>query len=257
MSDLKVGRGLGAIFIEPARGGPGFATSRGHKGENKLRWARVMQAQTVLFRFTGPMGVRVEVAQSLLILLGFLLWMNIGGDPVFAVMLPVLLLAAIFAHELGHAWGNLVQGLPVEKVVLHGGGGYCQAARAGTPYQQELVVAMGPIVNLGLWAVCSLVAHWTPIYWTAAAIDPGRLAAETLYYVWFFGQINILLFCLNMIPVQPLDGGKLLHLMLLRLMPADAAQSLAGAVGLVCAVLWIPAMVALYIWVGLILLFLP
>jgi len=216
-----------------------------------------MRAETVMFQFTGPMGVRVEIAQSLLILLAFLLWLNIGSDPVFAVMLPILLMSAIFLHELGHAWGNLVQGIPVEKVVLHGGGGYCQAVRAGTPYEQELVVAMGPLVNLGLWAICSLIAYWTPVYWQGAAMSPGYLATETLYFVWLFGQINLLLFCLNLIPVQPLDGGKLLHLAFLRIMPAPVAQWWAGAVGLVCAVLWIPGMVAVYVWLGLILFFLP
>lgn len=216
-----------------------------------------MRSETVMFQFKGPMGVRVEVAQSLLMLLGVLLWLNLGSDPLFAIMLPVLLLTAIFLHELGHAWGNLVQGMPVEKVMLYGGGGFCQGVRTGTPHQQELIVAMGPIVNLGLWAVCSLMAHYTPLYWSAATVYPGQLAVETLYYVWLFGQINLVLFCLNIIPVQPLDGGKLFHLALLRVYPAATAQWLAGAVGFVCAILWIPAMIGLFYWQGLILFFLP
>lgn len=237
---------------------PAFAIWVGHPRLTKPhRKHRMTRPQTVIFSFKGPMGVRVDVDQSLMFLVALLVWFNLNTDLVYAIMVPVLLVAAIFAHELGHAWGNQVQDIPVHKVVMHGGGGYCQAKRSGTAYEAELIVAMGPIVNAALWAICSLVAYWTPIYWDISWIEAGGLAQETLYFVWLFGQINLLLLVFNMIPVQPLDGGKLFHLVMLRLMPADTAQSVTGAVGLVCAILWIPAMLVLFYYQGLILFFLP
>ena len=60
-----------------------------------------------------------------------------------------------------------------------------------------------------------------------------------------------------MIPVQPLDGGKLLHLWLLRVMRQDTALMVAGGFGLICTLLWIPVMIGLYAYVGFVLLFFP
>ena len=66
----------------------------------------------------------------------------------------------IFLHELGHAWGCQVQGIPVRRIVLHGGGGFCEHTRSGTRTEQELIIAMGPLVNLALWALGSLVTWY-------------------------------------------------------------------------------------------------
>ncbi|MEL6641623.1 MAG: site-2 protease family protein [Pseudomonadota bacterium] len=213
--------------------------------------------ETILYSFEGPWGVRVDVGQSLIFLMGLLVWFNLNGDPVFAILAPILLMLAIYLHELGHAWGNIVQGVPVARVMLYGGGGYCQSARSQSAHEAELIVAMGPIVNLALWAICSLTDFWLSEYWVTSGTYPGDFAWDALYYVWLFGFMNLMLFAFNMIPVQPLDGGKLFHLLLLRLTPPDMAQRITGGVGFVLAIAWIPAMVALLYFQGWVLFFIP
>jgi hypothetical protein len=79
-----------------------------------------------------------------------------GAD--FSATLPCCLVGSIFLHELGHAWGATVQGVPVRRIVINGGGGFCEQARSATRRQDELIVAMGPIVNLTIWAAGSLAA---------------------------------------------------------------------------------------------------
>jgi Zn-dependent protease len=69
--------------------------------------------------------------------------------------------------------------------------------------------------------------------------------------------INLILLIFNMIPVQPLDGGKLFHLMMLRIMGDEPAQGITGAVGLALSVVWIPAMIVAYYYEGWILFFIP
>ncbi|MEM9717424.1 MAG: site-2 protease family protein [Pseudomonadota bacterium] len=155
-----------------------------------------------------------------------------------------MLTLAIVLHELGHAWGYYVQGIPVKRVVIYGGGGFVEGTRSATDRQTEFIVAMGPLVNLALWAVCGLLAQ---------TIGNG-MAASILST---FALLNLLLFAFNMIPVQPLDGGKLFHLGMKRLFKPMRALKITGAVGLFFSVLWYPAMLFLIFTVGWFLLFLP
>ncbi|MEO0343403.1 MAG: site-2 protease family protein [Pseudomonadota bacterium] len=155
-----------------------------------------------------------------------------------------MLTLAIFFHEMGHAWGHYVQGVPVKRVVIYGGGGFVEGTRSADRRQEEFIVAMGPLVNLMLWAVCGLIAQNIPT----------GLAASLLGY---FSLLNLLLFGFNMMPVQPLDGGKLLHLVLKRFVKPITALKWTGAVGLVFSVLWFPAMLFLILTFGWFLLFFP
>ena len=222
--------------------------------------AGMFGSENMISQFRGPWGVRVEIDQSLLILVGFLIYMSLGAGLIDGAIFAALLVGSILLHELGHAWGCLVQGIDVRRVVLHGGGGFCEHARSADRTEQELIIAMGPLVNLTLWAVCG-VSTWlgwlflpdTVAYDTAL----GMLTYDVLYYVSVLGWINGALFLFNMIPVQPLDGGRILHLLLLRVLPASKAHRVAGGVGLVLSVLWIPAAIFAYVTAGWILFFFP
>lgn len=216
-----------------------------------------MMNENVIFRFYGPMGVQVDVDMSLLWLFGIYAFFLLDSDPLYAVMFPVAVILAIFLHEMGHAWGNLVQGIPVRRVMLFGGGGFCESARSATPYQRELTVAMGPIVNAVLWAVCGLIHTWITQGWYESGYQPGLVLSETVYFLWLFSYINLLLLIFNMIPVQPLDGGKLLHLMMSRILHHDSAQFITGAIGLALSIVWIPAMIVAYYFEGWVLFFIP
>lgn len=211
----------------------------------------MLQTGPIIFRFRGLLGVPVEIAQTLafLVLLFAGLSLSAGGNIVWLTVVIAMILAAIYLHELGHAWASKVQGVPVRRIVLHGGGGFCEHDRSPSAAQDEFIIAMGPLVNLALWAISSLLADWA---WSSG-LGSGALG----HYLWLFAQLNILFFFFNLIPVQPLDGGKFLHSVLLRFMDPRAAMQLAGAVGLAFAILWWPAL--FYIWYryGLILLFLP
>jgi len=106
------------------------------------------------------------------------------------------------------------------------------------------VIAMGPIVNLVIWALASLVA---PL-----------VTAPALYWVFAtLADLNLFLAVLNLLPVMPLDGGQLLHLLLCRIVSPRAAMAISGAIGLLIALLWIPAMLLVFTALGFILFFIP
>ncbi|MDQ2089978.1 site-2 protease family protein [Marimonas arenosa] len=211
----------------------------------------MLQTGPIIFRFNGVFGVPVEIGQTLafLVLIFIGLTLSAGGSLLWLAIIVAMILTIIYLHELGHAWAARVQGVPVRRIVLHGGGGFCEHARSATAREQEFITAMGPLTNLGLWALGSLAAYWI---WSSG-LGSGLLG----HYLVLFAVLNFMFFVFNMIPVQPLDGGKLLHLLLLRILAPQNALQITGAVGLVCAILWWPAL--LYVWytTGWLLLFLP
>ncbi len=204
-----------------------------------------MGNETPIFEFTGPFGVPVQVGGSILLLPLIFIGLSGGMTSIMYDMIMVgILIGSIFLHELGHAWGCKVQGVPVRRIMIYGGGGFCEQARSASAHQQELIVAMGPIVNFAIWAIASL---------TYPTLEPGLL----LYSVYMLAQINLFLGIFNMLPVQPLDGGKIFQLVLMRFLPAATSTRIAGGVGLVFAALWIPAAIWMFFTIGLVLFFFP
>lgn len=198
-----------------------------------------------IYQFQGPWGVPIQIGASILLLP--LILVSFNGTPqsmMFDLIFVALLIGSILAHELGHAWGALIQNVRVRRIMLHGGGGFCEHSSATSRYEDELIVAMGPIVNLVIWAVASLIEPF---------LQPGMFS----WSIYFLAQINLFLALFNLLPVMPLDGGKLFQLLLMRFLPPVTAIQISGWVGVVLAVLWVPLMLWVYMTVGFILFFFP
>lgn len=210
---------------------------------------------TIIFRFRGFLGVEVEVGSSLAIL-ALLFLLTSGMSPIgiaFAAAVFGILVLSIYLHELGHAWAMKVQGYGVKRIVLFGGGGFCEPETIPKPRDMEFIALLGPIVNFALWAVLSLVVYYSLRAGGAAALSYSAV----LVMLGLAAQINLMLGIFNLLPVQPLDGGRLIHLLLRRRLSADRAIRIAGWVGLVFSGVWFAALIWLYINTGWILLFIP
>lgn len=195
--------------------------------------------------FRGPWGVPIQVGASIIALP--LIIVDIDGtlrSLSHDLMVLAILVGSILLHEMGHAWGCIVQGVPVRRILLDAGGGFCDCARSTADVDQELIVAMGPIVTLGLWAVAGLIA-------------PLMADPEIASVFWTISSVNGFLAVLNLVPVQPLDGGKLFEMLMHRLYQPHFATTLTGAVGLFCAVAWLPLMLYGFVSHGFLLFFLP
>ena len=105
---------------------------------------------TPVYEFRGPLGIPIQIAGSIIVLVLFYVWMA-GSDILWALGIVAILLSSILLHELGHGWASEIQGVPVRRIVIHGGGGFCERKRSASAYEQEFIVAMGPIVNLVIW----------------------------------------------------------------------------------------------------------
>jgi Zn-dependent protease len=198
-----------------------------------------------IVEFRGPWGVPIQISASIIALP--LIIVDFGGTAqslVYDLMFVAILVGSILLHELGHAWGSLVQGVPVQRIMLHAGGGFCERAGQAGRDQEELIVAMGPIVTLVLWAVAGLIAPFIT--------DP-----EVAWVFWTVSGVNGFLAVLNLLPVQPMDCGKLFELLMLRYFHPRFAVTVCGAVGLFSAVAMLPLMLYGFISHGFLLFVVP
>lgn len=110
----------------------------------------------------------------------------------------LILFGIVLIHELGHVFAAKSFGWRIKEVLLFPFGGVAVTDESGTvPVREEMIVALaGPLQNG--WMICfSLLMKWTG-WWSADWADYFLLA-----------NLKIALF--NLIPVLPLDGGKMMQ----------------------------------------------
>lgn len=145
---------------------------------------------------------RVEVSPGFLLVLGMLFWLDEG------IGLLTWGLLACFIHELGHMAVSARFGGRVERLSLTAVGAELTFSY-GTPlsYGRDSVVALaGPAANLIAGGAALLMDWYLP-----AALSLG------------VGAFNLL-------PIQPMDGGRVLYNLLSELLDPDWAERIMTAV---------------------------
>jgi len=111
----------------------------------------------------------------------------------------LLLFASVVAHELGHSFAAIAQGIQVKSITLFLFGGLATLEKESeTPIQSLLVAIAGPLVSVLLFIVFTLVEINVPL-------TPSLNGVVNL-----LAYINLVLALFNMIPGLPLDGGNVL-----------------------------------------------
>jgi Zn-dependent protease len=111
----------------------------------------------------------------------------------------VLLFASVLAHELGHSFVALAQGIEVKSITLFLFGGLAQLEKeSDTPFKAFLVAIAGPLVSILLFVALTAIG-------TSFTFSEPITAVISL-----LAQINLILAVFNLIPGLPLDGGNIL-----------------------------------------------
>ena len=221
--------------------------------------------QSIFLTLPGPWRIPIQLDTSLvpLALIFVVLSSGSGGVGIVdALVFFTLLIISILLHELGHAAACVIQKVPVTRIVLHGGGGFCQHSGRVTHKQNEFIAIAGPLVNIAIWAITVQLAQLDFATTTQTIILNGReieIPARNPVYdiLQDIGRVNLFLGLMNLAPVLPLDGGRILHSGLHRFFSPRRATVITGAVGVLTAILWLPGMIAAFLVFGFLLLFIP
>jgi Zn-dependent protease/CBS domain-containing protein len=126
-------------------------------------------------------------------------WLSGGLALSLGLMTALLLFASVVAHELGHSFVALRQGIDVKSITLFIFGGLASLEKESeTPAAAFWVAIAGPLVSLLLCGIFTIIGVTTAATGAAAAIL-GVLAS-----------VNLALALFNLIPGLPLDGGNIL-----------------------------------------------
>ncbi len=156
-------------------------------------------------------GIPFYVAQSWFLVLALVSWSYGSGlaaqFPSLSSPLPLLLglvtalllFTSVLAHELGHSFVALRQGIGVKSITLFLFGGLASLEKESkTPAEAFWVAIAGPLVSLVLFGTVTAINALIPLSAPFAAIL-GVLA-----------YVNLALALFNLIPGLPLDGGNIL-----------------------------------------------
>ncbi len=188
-------------------------------------------------------GLKVEIGASLLLLALVMVQIVHGIGPfLHSLAVFVLILLSLHLREMARGWVVRAFGLKLSGIVLSGAGGHTLHER-GTDEQEELIAAIGPITSFALWAGTNLMMPIAP--------------EAALIWLQIFAFVNLFIGIFTALPVQPMDGGRFLHLYLTRHFGQRLANRIMGFLGLGLSVFWLPASLLAFLICGMVLIALP
>ena len=141
-------------------------------------------------------GIEIHIAYSLYIIMGLFILQS-AGVGIYGILSMLLLPVCVLAHELGHSLTSKRFGVRVNRIVLHMLGG---AAEIGSlipgPRAEIIISIMGPATSL----IIAMVSYYLLL------ITSNSPAAILFYYLMY---MNAFLAIFNLLPVFPMDGGRI------------------------------------------------
>lgn len=136
-------------------------------------------------------GVSIRIHPSFLVVLVLYGVLGLAAQ-------ALLVFTLVVGHELAHLSVAKSYGFKVEGLELFpfGGAAYCDGLFAGRRIEESLMALAGPAFNIAL-LFAAQVLRWNGIW-------SGELAADFVRY-------NLWLAAFNLVPVLPLDGGRVMR----------------------------------------------
>ncbi|MCE2653534.1 MAG: hypothetical protein LW650_08575 [Planctomycetaceae bacterium] len=217
------------------------------QGDNPLMWG--LPAGTVA-------GIRIKLGLLLIIYMIAELTMAPlrGGSLVIAAIMLAALLLIVLLHEFGHCFACRFVGGEADEILMWPLGGLAACHPPNTWKAHLITTAGGPLVNVALFPILVLgvlacgggMAHvvFNPLKMGATLVDFQTAAAGGttlgLYAktaVWLLHVTNLMVLLFNvLVPMFPMDGGRLLQALLWRKQGYRASMAFCTTLGLGMAV---------------------
>ena len=204
-------------------------------------------------------GIQLSVHASFVLLLAYAAWegwQDDGGWTGMAISigLTVAFFICVVLHELGHSLTAMRYGVRVPRILLMPIGGMAEFDRIPRQPSAEFIITInGPLVNFAivllLWAIVGLPPG-LPFHPQFAESLKG-LTHLLLYW-------NAIMGCFNLMPVFPMDGGRIFRALLATRLTylratfwaARIGQTLAIALACMAAFYWQrPMMTVLFLFI--------
>lgn len=177
-------------------------------------------------------GIEIRVYGTAVFVLAFTFWqmarlphVSIGTAAAFTALSVGSLYLVVLVHELGHAFMGRRFQVPTHRITLSAFGGLAHmSAPAPNPRAEAFISLAGPATHLG----------WIALAWPMSQLVPTvPLAGVPMDVFTYFLLLNLALFGFNLLPVFPMDGGRVLRALLCRRLHPNLATIWACRVGIV------------------------
>jgi len=211
-----------------------------------------------LFRFAG-IDVFLHWSWFLVALLEINARKGSYSSVTWNVMEYLALFLIVMFHEFGHALACRQVGGTANRIVLWPLGGVAYVNPPQRPGATLWSIAAGPLVNVALLVILTLLGILNRSTGWAETIPNGHLFMRALWLM----NLGLLIF--NLLPIYPLDGGQILRSLLwfvvgrARSLMAATVIGFAGVAGLILLAVWrqsawlgiIAAFILMNCWSGL------
>lgn len=190
------------------------------------------------FRIFRVMSIDIEVHWTFLLLLamyGFSGYSYEGLRGSYLNMCLILLLfTCVLLHELGHASVARYYQIAVPRIIILPIGGMAQFQRIPRRPKRELLMTIaGPLVNFVIAGSLYLMIGWPNWH--------GLIISHLTWHmvVQYLLIMNLFMGTFNLLPVFPMDGGRILRAFLAMVYPYIKATYIAVFIGKILAVIGI------------------
>lgn len=176
----------------------------GRFADNPLNWA-----PTIGHLF----GIRIRVHITLI---AFILFDLIQSLTLGTLIFELVLFGSILLHEFGHCFAARRMGGSADDILMWPLGGLASVDAPRRPKEQFVTVICGPLVNVALIivSVATVVVLGGKILFTTTfpylySIGPTQSYLDDFLFAMIL--TNVALFVFNLLPMYPMDGGRMLH----------------------------------------------
>lgn len=165
-----------------------------------------------------------------------------------AVGIYAMLFVIVLLHEFGHCFGARHVGGEADEILLWPLGGLAYANPPHNPAAHMVTTVAGPAVNVLICMICSMVlvlwagtlggVPWNPLH-PMQPVNPDVLLGASTAQIWvtrFFG-LSYFLLLINMLPIFPFDGGRIVQAWLWPKKGYRTSMEIATGTGMVGAII--------------------
>jgi stage IV sporulation protein FB len=238
--------------------------------DNPINWS---------FRVGRLFDIDIRVHIAFVICAVIMIWMemprqgetstrSVGTLLVDALGTYAMLFFIVLLHEFGHCFGARRVGGEADEILIWPLGGLAYANPPHNAQAHMVTTIAGPLVNVILCMICTVVlvawtgslgaVPWNPLHPTVPVSDAVWLTATTsqIWVMRFFG-ISYFILLINLLPIFPFDGGRIVQAWLWPRKGYVTSMEIATGTGMVGAILvgllglfteqsWILLMIAVF-----------